>query len=778
VSCGIREVIGFCPLAEVERRIAKLSKNPRDAEALALRGELRLHNGKRDEAISDLRESVRQQPQPRVKRILAATLMSSLATDPVQFLKTAPEIEALVDAPSQRIDFFRSYVRSLDETGDRVGAVKQLFRLAEPKLAVDEIISDSSDYSITLWQNIRSQLLTIFEAANANQRLEIRQLFEREYQASATAKNRDQRISWFINLMLHHPVGDSLLQRLVESKDLLVDDAARIKLIEQLTLSPDKSVAGFAIATLAAKSLKEEVPREAIPWITELGRRYASQICLNGKTGKQLFDEWSIRDDVTKASAKPAKWPDKPIHCELSRETRDQSAYPVVAMSHVGSHFGGWSFELDTKNRLFTARDPSLRVAWQLQRACFADVSRVLATQLHIRGRRLALSCGTHLIVMEGTESALEPKVLFDQILISHSLAERRSPEPHPKRPLLPNGRRFQSDFDPRGADGFLIGLSDEAVFYQMDNRLIAADVETGTVIWTRTGATYAKSDATVDRLLTLHTTSNDAWLLRPLDGAVLQHHKGSPAEMPLGFRGTRRLSERNQGPDRKVFEMRDFDGDQVVWETQHPAGTLCSIIDQEVFAVLEPSGKLTIFNLESGKTIVNADLPLVRANGASEVLAVQRFADRYLVFAGIPSDKSDLRSGTTFIRVGLSPDSTVAVDGSVCAVNQSDGHVAWSASVGQLAYDYGQPVNVPVLVLASRQSVTNRFGMQRLSALVLDKRNGRVVFETPEPPPRNQETFSTTSRGAQFIPIVDEKKLIVDFQDWNLELTFTDDKK
>ncbi len=79
------------------------------------------------------------------------------------------------------------------------------------------------------------------------------------------------------------------------------------------------------------------------------------------------------------------------------------------------------------------------------------------------------------------------------------------------------------------------------------------------------------------------------------------------------------------------------------------------------------------------------------------------------------------------------------------------------------------------MLVLASRLSEIDPFGRNalssRLSTLILDKRSGEKVYEA-------QDSLMTINRGPQLIPVIDDRKLIVDFQAWSLELTFTGETK
>lgn len=775
VSCGIHDVVGFRKLNDVEQQIAqRLAANPYDAEALAMRGELALHRGNESNAIQDLRESLRQQPQLRVKQILAETMLAVLKNDSSKILQAAPELEKLTDDPRQRIEFLHLYARALGEAGDRVGAAQQLFRLAEIPELPDEPNQAAAGHFLSIPQSLRSQLFTIYQQASRAERLELDRLFLRQFESATAVKDRKQQLERFVKLTVGHPAADPLLRHLVESQNDLLDEAARTGLLERLTHSSSVSIGAFAVATLAKQSLSGGRPTEALPWIEQLGRNFPLETCEVGKTGRWLSHEWLAREDVRNAKVSPAAWPGGPIEVAPPKRRSPSAAAPIEIVTHVGSHFEGWSFELDQSAFGIIARDPSLKVAWQLPLQDFTDNPRVQSAQLHIRDRTLAFSAGMSLVVMRSADPFAPPTTTATISLRSNALGDRRVNQILVERRLLPNGRRFQSAFDIRGSAGFLVGLSDEAVFYQLDNRLVAADIETGRILWYRVGPAFSKSSATVDTHLVLHTANNECLLLRPMDGVLQQRHTAGLDEMPLCFRETWRLSQRSEGQDQQVLEMRDFDGDKVIWQRQYPSGTVTNVVADNQLALLEPSGKLSLLSLATGEPKLTAQAPVKRPIGTGGVLAVQDYDDRYIVVAGVSPKKTDLRTVTT-LDFGPSNDSSFTVDGHAFAIRKTDGQILWSVPVEQSAFDFSQPSKYPVLVLASRHSEVDPLGafsrMPRLSTLILDKRTGAKVDE-------RQETLMAINRGPQLIPLPDEKKLIVDYQAWSLELSFPGEAK
>jgi len=569
--------------------------------------------------------------------------------------------------------------------------------------------------------------------------------------------------------------------RLAESNEGLLDEPAKIRLLERLSRSQDSSIAAPALAALASHFLGKNLRADAQPSIQDLIANYPTVVCRDGKTGRQLCDEWQARGEIIPVNERQ-RWPEGFIDVERTEQNGKPMVWPIEVVTRVGRDFEGWSFEIHPPTDSLIARDPSMKIAWRLPLEFPTALMHNPFRQVHIRGRCLALTVGFSLMVFEATSVKTPPRKRFELFLQPNSLLASPATEIQFDRRQLPNGRRIQLLADQRGSMGFLIGISDDVVCYQLDNRLHAVDIETGRFLWSRTGSVFSKSNATVNDSIVLNTSNNGALILRTLDGTPLQQHQGNPHDTPLWFQGTRRLSHRTAPPDQRVFEMRDFDGDRVVWQSQHPMGSLWHVINDDELAVLAPSGKLTIITLATGEPRLVTELQGKRPQQGAGLLLVQRWEDRYLIIAGVTAKNTEKRRVTGLnqgavrelgVPGGIKPttgNEAITVDGEICSINHEDGALQWSLPVTELAYESTQPANLPVLVLASLVSDIDRFTgfpqPPRISAMVVDKRSGRTVYETLEP-------VSGPSRSIQFNPLIDEGKLMIDFAHWQLKLTF-----
>ena len=151
--------------------------------------------------------------------------------------------------------------------------------------------------------------------------------------------------------------------------------------------------------------------------------------------------------------------------------------------------------------------------------------------------------------------------------------------------------------------------------------------------------------------------------------------------------------------------------------------------------AVVEPGGALTVFDLESARTIFRTtlgDMP-----ETFNQLRVIPWQDRYLVFVGRPETAEEQRQ---LEKVGIishlpqmvpSREPQQPATGSLWAVDRQSGDLLWPVPATILRHClYGhQPAELPLLLFVRQIQPTRGGERPRLSVLCLDKRTGHAVY-------------------------------------------------
>jgi len=173
ISQSATEIVGFPELSTIERQIARLGTTPEDPRALALRGELRLHQGQEAAGLADLRESLQAQPDAHVKSVLATALLAAVRIQPNRVLEFANELETVADAPQNRNEFLQFYAQALESRGDRLAAFRQRIRLANTAQYLSQMTNVDAGYSRRADRELRARLIELYEGAPPDERAQM-----------------------------------------------------------------------------------------------------------------------------------------------------------------------------------------------------------------------------------------------------------------------------------------------------------------------------------------------------------------------------------------------------------------------------------------------------------------------------------------------------------------------------------------------------------------------------------------------------------------------------
>ncbi len=785
VSQSAGDLIGFARLGDIETQIAdELKADPQQPVALALRGELRLHRGEEADGLADLRESLRRRPDPRVKSVLAASLLAGLRGNAKLVHDRAAELETLTDDPQQRNEFLRLYARALEEAGDKRGAFAQLIRLAETSRFLSDLDAINSNHSVRTDRAIRARLIEMYQAASSP---EDREAFDKALAQHVETVRKGADLGEHLDQCLRFFAGLPRVEQLLLDQVARVDGAAHpAKLLERFAQASDQSVAARAAALLTRDLLQANRASAALPWLNRLRDEFAEQKCLDDQTGRSLAERWLTRDDVRKLLDVASPWTAGTIDVSRKQGAAPNRPLdlPVEVASRQGTAFDGWSFEIAGGDRTLTARDANGRVRWSATvppDAAFNDnLGRNLpiASALHLRDRWLVLVVGTYFVVYESTDPHQAPQVAWQQTLRTSGMSQTDvmlAQQGMQGRGFNGRGIRFGGPTNGR-LFGQFVGLTREVAIYTVGQKLCAAELDTGRLAWSRQdvlpGPVIASAD---DRAVTIHpNATRDLTLLRTLDGSNLVTRRLAVNEDLLWQRGVRLLVQGTDKNGDRITELKDFERDVAVWSRSHPPNAVITVIEGGDVAFLEPGDQqslLTVVALADGRERYHTELPFKRAGASAVWLAVQRQDDRDIVFVG---HSSKVQNGIRVLPFDMPNGNNTPFDGQVCAVSRVDGRLNWATPVEQAIFDRTQPARLPVLLLATRQydqarAAQNPFGNRpRLLACVLDKRTGRELYKTEENAPNNAPRLE---------PDPDNRRVVANFHDWQLELTFPEPK-
>ena len=708
-SAGALE--GFRPTAELENSIAKtLVQHPDDAMALATRGELRLHRGQADAGLDDLTRSVRLHPDSRVQAIAVATVLENLRYDFAGSRALAERYGPQIGDSGQRVEFHRLMAAGLTRGGDLEGALDHELALLQDESLGKTLLPVGEAVKVQVPQIVAPELRELFAKADPDKRSRLAKKIE-SWAAHVAEEGRVDQLRRALGALTGLPVELDLRRRLI-AKLAPADEAELVRQLTFLRKSTDLKTAGSATARLARMLIDHHRPEQALELLAELGERFKTVKCADGKTGGQLSAAWGGDPSVKAAQARLAPWAGSGWTVKTVPFTRPSAepVFPIPAEHRAGSFYRQWRFESRRPSEqgfTLVAIDPAGSERWQLELnsknlglGALGDVP----LGIRVEGPLIEVALRRRIVLLDGFDGTQPPRILWFKELF----------DPH-----------WTASNQMRSEIGLIGLMAGDRVFYQIGSALCAADIVTGRTIWERRNFPYPYSlEGDAEYVLALcRYEPNDP------KGLVLQSASGTQVfEGPFGVQGPllgdwhgRRVLTTGYTPREVTRSLVDPVARKVDWSCSYPLPAWPIAIDDDEFAVLDSDRTLHVHSAATGEEVFKFTFDN-RLN--SPQLGVRRLGNRYIVVRQ-----------TGVFRISPGERTPMAEADGIWAIDRDTTKIAWSAPARAPQMLVDLPVQSPVLVMLRPAS---RFESPRSARLatfisILDAKTGKPVYEGRE---------------------------------------------
>ncbi len=770
VSLSATHIAAFPELRKQQQAIAAtLLKNPDNAGALERRGRMNLHLGLRARGLEDLRRVIAMSPTSEAKQALAGILLEEVRFGQTADLEaTIRELETLLVDPKQRLQLAQLRAASFQRRGELLEAAHVLLKLADAWEPSSELEIDSGATVARQDRWIAAELLELQAAMPEKDREVLRKEIETRLRAalegSGSARLRD-----FLALFGWSDSASAARRMLVSR----IDPRKHRHEFESLLLSEGGA---FGTARLAQQWLSLGQVEMARPLLDTLATRFAAEPCLDGKTGRELAAQWHAEF----ADRLATDWPTQPLKAERAGNSEPLNAWSHLewsAPSDVAHE--NWQLWRDAVGRALVARDSFGREQWRTKLP-FENHSTplVLGMSAAWHGRWLVLNLGERFLVLDTvplntvpptlakeTEKSdatdlLEPRLMWQNVLFDRRLESQVTPgaRPHPVPiPGMPSQFRIKDSSErPFGRVAF---IGHDVVCHQAGHRLIASELATGDPLWMFDGLPLGCDLSGDDRaVIATSQETRDIYVLSTLDGRLLSRQAGAAATQ-IATVGRHVLTWTPLEEDR---QLRLFDPllEKDVLTQRFPRGSLPCVSLGDTVAVLEPTGRFTLWSLRNGERLLEQNLPPIEH--VTHFLML-RDHERWLLLTHVDEpvapDKSRPRVSVLYLDQW-------SVHGPAFAFDRATGKQLWTTTLDWQGVQAAQPADSPVLMLAAR--VHNVIGLEqrpgdlpKFHVSVLDKRNGRVLpLETGLRPDRNNFADIRPNFGDKTIDVQIERDL------------------
>ena len=770
ISQGTTELASFYQWETLGPVVAKLlEKNPDDAWALARQGELLLREGKRTEALQSLRRSHELEMHDGTKELLVKTLLAALEDDFAANRKLAVEVESLIDRPDQRVAFLKQMAVGLKEVGDYQASFDFFLKMIDEAEQSSSSIGHLGDTDLMqqpseqlqvrnerwIAGRIADLLRTAPDDIRDQIRTEIEQRAEKAISDGSVSSLR-RFVDYFGWYEKASSVRLTLAVGLWHGGEYLEAELILSDLIEQ----PNAELAAQATAQLARLLNDVGHVEESAMMYRRLQNEFGDVNVGDGKSGKQVVSELAEESLVTQSLKTATPWPNGRVEHTVHKDPDDHDApklgyssyqrvYPSLVDRSRGAVAAGTQIVLDRRQRLIV-RDglgrESMSVRLNAGRTSQYYTANYTTTHSKISGHLALVALGYELFAIDTFRNTSNGgrRVLWSKSLASPIASRTRNSRQHAVAKLRGNpwgGHRYYAG-DSKGQliAGFTAATSQGVVFRREDQMICFDPLREDLVYWVRDGMNSGSEIFGDDEVvLVVEHGSSIANIYSKLDGTELGEFELGPREgtwLTLG-RKVLRWNKTDEGVTVALLDPWDAATGKpsekpVVWSHEFSADAKGANIENEEIAILQPDGKFSVVDLQTG------DFRFVSQLEAEKELAnvyVLRGKEEYIVVANRPIDDAPAGATVQPVPGGYGPQGQYSplVKGRVYALNRSTGEMQWpeAAVVEHFGFPLDQPTCLPIVSFMRNVSMDTGSPSRtwKTEVVCLDKRDGRIAF-------------------------------------------------
>ena len=771
ISQSELSVTAFRPLEKVTTEIEQaLAKNSNDSNALTMRGELRLHQGKEQQAMGDLALANKLDSKNlQARSLIVKNLQEGLRFNFTRYRNSKSVIDQMISNPQERAAFYRLYADSLLKIGEKKQAFQEYLKLTNSQFVDNSFEQIGGNLSVRRDRWVTTRINELLQSANDVERAEMdKEILARfETITKATNKNSLSSLISFFNL---HPQGEVYLRRLLENDQSRHTAIERETILKHLQQSANPQSAGFAIAKQVQLLLDTGRPQESIPLIQQLAKDFSEVVCLNGQTGKELSENWLQDARIESILSRKPAWLVGQINIKRSQsEIPAQRSFSVQLETEGHSFLEIGSLRIDQQKNFLLALDQSGSRLWEFS---FQDqgivVPQVYGNSARIHGHLMVLILGNQFLVLDLSVSEKPPQLLWKQALVDEiDPALNRSIRI--LRVEIGGGLRKLEIRDPYGRYmGRLGPVNDQTLVFQKGTHLYVAESLTGNIIWERRNVprgTHLFGD--LQHVIAVQPLTNRATVYRLSDGTELDNIPLEEFGQRLMVQG-RNIVTWTSDKDHWLLKCTDILSGELIWQQTFAQKSRVTVIENQELAVLEQqekepgTAKFSIWDAATGTQRLASSVD--PETDLAEIL-VLRSQNRYTLLTNGNGGK--IRN-MQVIGGGFS---SRKINGKAYGFNRKTGQQIWATRIDRQAISMHVPAEFPLLIFHTNRYQFLRapgqsFNKNMFSILVLDQRNGKIVLQEDRPKLSNSLEVDTNPESQRIDLLFDKDRI---------ELTLTD---
>jgi len=810
VSQGLNEIMAF-PQLEFQMELAKklLAANPKDPIGLTKRGELFLDEGKRLEAVTDLRDALAQKEIDAETTKLARLKLYESLTELMQneFPKAEPyltEYEELCKTPTsvppgeiaaekdrRLINFYCLLAKgreAQEKYTDAFQAYMDFIALTANKK--DELVNTTDESSVRSAPDVWAAGRIAAMMGNAKDPSKKKpfedKIAERWKQSSdkGDVLSLRQFVAMFgSQFAVGREARLQLAERLMEEAGTTSLLDAERHLIMLQGQQDDRTMAARAVETHARLLKRKGMLAEAAYQYKVLSREFPTEVIRDGKTGADYFNELAADKFLL-----PYLDGQHFVLAGKLQVKADTGQYPLNQQV--------FNFECDSDSSPFFDKH---RMAYNINFQKFQLLDRqtgeekwgprlnnVVFFQNFLWGngmsdkKRFPFQRVGHLVVLNMGNMIFGLDPVNKQVLWEKNLLGAQGQPPNTNLWLNPADDMIEIMYPNNFREAIGHVGPGEASYVAILSRdgLLAIDPITGRTLWTRTGIgprSHLFGDTQHVYVVEVNGDGQNgkAYALRASDGVKLDKAPDFGDLYAKRIQAIGRnllLSETDTNNKKLTLRLYDIPTGKDTWKEEFPAGSVAiHSDDRDLVGAVEASGKVTLFDLRSRKAVFEAK---VDPRFLKDVNDVRLFLDsrNYYLALNTPLDPNANPGGMSYSNIQPQTGMRCTpINGEFYCFNRDTKKMEWHNDIpmNRLLVDHFQ--DLPMVLFTSRNNRPapkgGGWGGQDVSVTSIDKTTGKRIYDKTDLPQDYQQFYDMK---------VDLKNGKIELVGWNFKVTHT----
>ena len=722
---------------------SQLKQKPDDLQALLLKSQLCVRDKDWDAAIETAQQALKMHPADmEAEQVLVSTLMLAARNDSAFDFEPLAQYEGVLLESDYRDEYLMLKAKQSLAAGDSAGVISALLRLAEGS-AFDSLserrlmtIGDREVDGVRWAYTVLGEI-----ASEAREDAAVREQIDAARVAALTDPVFER--SW----TLHQLFGDywkdpefelQLAQVCMDTDRLLQAE----QVLTGLMKHQDPKIQAQALERQAALLEHAGFVGQAQQALGRLVAEYPTGIIRDGATAGDLLKGFAERH--TEGATQKTSWRDGGVSVETSNRTTKgrYTQLPIPASEVLGSwaptdlNFSYYSTNLfigdGQGNRLATINVAD-GGAWQFRNTSrYSLMNHLLVCEVAFSNLAIELIGIDLFKAVSGSADAIVWRQrLFGDVDTQSRYAFARNNKPQFRTTTTNTslGLTITQNLYNNKLVGSHTAPHSRGLVYQRGNRMICVDPIQGTVLWRKAGVGMGSrvvSDG--EQVHVLSPDQDKVTSCSLLDGEERATKEVEKLGQVFAVQGTVLVDWK---PDDQKFMLKAFDAGtgELAWELEYPYAARGYLLDQDRLAMLDPAGAFRVHELQTGKTLFEAEIA-----PESKLQSIQVYEDSYgkllVVNRNALTTKQKSRQNPK-IDYSAVPYTNPLIDGHVYAFD-NDGNSIWpnAAEIDQYSLLSAEVGKAPVLLFSRYYSTPDNNRGNKSDLVLIDRRDGRLIAD------------------------------------------------